>query len=179
LTGNPDWSSCPKGRRARTANRWAVGGATRRVAVRFKRLSGRRTRLSRDSGRPWEFFGALMTPRGPIGREQAGSPAVNRTGFLGVVLLKFGPSSPGAYARTGHLPTRYPTNNICRTGPRSSEVTLKSRAPTRGSLKPPVLAPAFASAFKACFAVQRRSPTPVTWAPPALPLAADRRVASR
>ena len=46
-TGNPDWSSCPKGRRARTANRCAVGGATRRVAVRFKRLSGRRTRLSR------------------------------------------------------------------------------------------------------------------------------------
>jgi len=28
--GNPGWSSCPKGRRVRTANRWAVGGATRR-----------------------------------------------------------------------------------------------------------------------------------------------------
>jgi hypothetical protein len=40
-----------------------------------------------------------MTPRGPIGREQAGSPAGHRTGFLGVVLLKFGPSSPGAHAR--------------------------------------------------------------------------------
>jgi hypothetical protein len=28
--GNPGWSSCQKGRRVRTANRWAVGGATRR-----------------------------------------------------------------------------------------------------------------------------------------------------
>jgi hypothetical protein len=40
-----------------------------------------------------------MTPRGPIAREQAGSPAGHRTGFLGVVLLTFGPSSPGAHAR--------------------------------------------------------------------------------
>jgi hypothetical protein len=28
--GNPGWSSCRKDRRVRTANRWAVGGATRR-----------------------------------------------------------------------------------------------------------------------------------------------------
>ena len=42
-----------------------------------------RDSLERDSGRPWEFLGALMTPRGPIGREQAGSPAGHSDGALG------------------------------------------------------------------------------------------------
>ncbi len=69
---------------------------------------------------PREFLGALMTPRGPIGREQAGSPAVNRTGFLGVVLLKFsssgyphGAPTPGSATYQG----RYPPSSIRRTVP--------------------------------------------------------------
>ena len=54
------------------------------AAVRFSglRVVGRDS-LERDSGRPWEFLGALMTPRGPIGREQAGSPAGHPDGALG------------------------------------------------------------------------------------------------
>src|SRR5829696_6097755 len=54
------------------------------AAVRFSglRVVGRDS-LERDSGRPWEFLGALMTPRGPIGREQAGSPASHPDGALG------------------------------------------------------------------------------------------------
>ena len=73
-----------------------------------------------------------MTPRGPIGREQAGSPAVNRTGFLGVVVLKFGAYAPGALAGTGHLPPRSPTNSICRTGPRSSGGHPEEQGPDAG-----------------------------------------------
>jgi hypothetical protein len=66
----------------RTAGRWVAPPAV--AAVRFKRPSGRGTRpLERDSGRPWEFLGALMTPRGPIGREQAGPPAGRPDGALG------------------------------------------------------------------------------------------------
>jgi hypothetical protein len=66
----------------RTAGRWVAPPAV--AAVRFSglRVVGRDS-LERDSGRPWEFLGALMTPRGPIGREQAGSPAGHPDGALG------------------------------------------------------------------------------------------------
>ena len=66
----------------RTAGRWVVPPAV--AAVRFSglRVVGRDS-LERDSGRPREFLGALMTPRGPIGREQAGSPAGHPDGALG------------------------------------------------------------------------------------------------
>jgi hypothetical protein len=70
-----------------------------------------------------------MTPRGPIGREQAGSPAVNRTGFLGVVLLKLGPSSRAAHARICHLPRRCPPSSTRRTGPRRSPLLLVRATP--------------------------------------------------
>src|SRR5215218_9261828 len=69
----------------RTAGRWVAQPAVAAVSSSGLRVVGRDS-LERGSGRPREFLGALMTPRGPIGREQAGSPAVNRTGFLGVVL---------------------------------------------------------------------------------------------
>jgi len=66
----------------RTAGRWVAPPAV--AAVRFTRPSGQDENfLERDSGRPWEFLGALMTPRGPIGREQAGSPARHPDGALG------------------------------------------------------------------------------------------------
>src|SRR6266511_3336181 len=106
----PSIKSCPEGptrldreirvgvpaRRAdgpgrRTAGRWAAPPAV--AAVRFKRPSGRRTRLSRARlGKAVGVPRGADDPRGPICREQAGSPAVNRTGFLGVVLLKFSSS---------------------------------------------------------------------------------------
>jgi hypothetical protein len=97
----PNVESCPEGptrldreirvgvpaRRAdgsgrRTAGRWVAPPAV--AAVRFSglRVVGRDS-LERDSGRPREFLGALMTPRGPIGREQAGSPASHPDGVLG------------------------------------------------------------------------------------------------
>src|SRR5215216_6034993 len=97
----PSVESCPEGptrldreiwvgvpaRRAdgsgrRTAGRWVAPPAV--AAVRFSglRVVGRDS-LERDSGRPWEFLGALTTPRGPIGREQAGSPAGHPDGALG------------------------------------------------------------------------------------------------
>src|SRR5215211_8491518 len=84
----------------RTAGRWVAPPAV--AAVRFSglRVVGRDS-LERDSGRPREFLGALMTP----GAQSAGSrrvrPSATRTGFLGVVVLKFGPSSPGVHARVG------------------------------------------------------------------------------
>src|ERR687892_2511012 len=66
-------------------NRWAVGGATRCCGGEVRAAFGSwdENSLERDSGRPWEFLGALMTPRGPIGREQAGSPAGHPDGALG------------------------------------------------------------------------------------------------
>jgi hypothetical protein len=46
-----------------------------------------------------------MTPRGPIGREPAGSPAVNRTGFLGSSFSSsghpHGPPTPGSATYQG------------------------------------------------------------------------------
>jgi hypothetical protein len=130
-TGNPDWSSCPKGRRARTANRWAVGGATRRVAVRFKRLSGRRTRLSRA-----RLGKAVGVPRGtddPQGPNRPGAGGFARRQPDGVLggrpFLKLGPSSPGAHARiaTYQGGTR-PTASVIPVpaGHRSSGVTRRA-----------------------------------------------------
>src|SRR4029453_736706 len=157
----PSVESCPEGptrldreirvgvpaRRAdgsgrRTAGRWVAPPAV--AAVRFSGLGvvGRDS-LERDSGRPREFLGALMTPRGPI----AGTGGFARRqpdGFLGVVLT-------GALARIGHLPRAIPVP--AASAYRSPQVTarpghLKSRAPTRRSLKPPVLAPAFKLWFR-------------------------------
>jgi hypothetical protein len=121
--GNPGWSSCQKGRRVRTANRWAVGSATRRAAVRFKRPSGRRTRLSRARlGTAAGVPRGADDPQGPIGREQAGSPAGHPDGFLGVVLLKFGPSSR---PRQDRPPTKADLpSSIRRTGPHRSPLVL-------------------------------------------------------
>jgi hypothetical protein len=82
--GNPGWSSCQKGRRVRTANRWAVGGATRRCGGEVQRPSGRRTRLSRARlGKVVGVPRGADDPQGPIGREQAGSPAGHPDGALG------------------------------------------------------------------------------------------------
>src|SRR5215216_411148 len=84
----------------RTAGRWVAPPAV--AAVRFKRPSGRRTRLSRARlGKATGVPRGADDPQGPIGREQAGSPAGHPDGALGVVLLKFGPSSPGVHARIG------------------------------------------------------------------------------
>jgi hypothetical protein len=66
----------------RTAGRWVAPPAVATVRFSGLRVVGRDS-LERDSGKPWEFLGALMTPRGPIGREQAGSPASHPDGALG------------------------------------------------------------------------------------------------
>jgi hypothetical protein len=83
--GNPGWSSCQKDRRVRTANRWTVGKRTRRAAVRFKRPSGRRTRLSRARlGKAAGVPRGADDPQGP-NRPGAGgfSPAGHPDGTLG------------------------------------------------------------------------------------------------
>jgi len=132
-TGNPDWSSCPKGRRARTANRWAVGGATRRVAVRFKRLSGRRTRLSRA-----RLGKAVGVPRGtddPQGPNRPGAGGFARRppgrGSWGSSFSQARAILTGRPRQDRHLPRRYPTNSIRHPGPRRSPLVRghpKSRA---------------------------------------------------
>jgi hypothetical protein len=66
----------------RTAGRWVAPPAVATVRFSGLRVVGRDS-LERDSGRPREFLGALMTPRGPIGREQAGPPARHPDGALG------------------------------------------------------------------------------------------------
>jgi hypothetical protein len=75
------------------------------AAVRFSglRVVGRDS-LERDSGRPWEFLGALMTPRGPIGREQAGSPAGHPDGVPGGC-----PFSSSGHPHRAPTPDRPPT----------------------------------------------------------------------
>jgi hypothetical protein len=97
----PNVESCPEGptrldreirvgvpaRRAdgsgrRTAGRWVAPPAV--AAVRFKRPSGRRTRLSRARlGKAARVPRGADDPQGPIGREQAGSPAGQPDGVLG------------------------------------------------------------------------------------------------
>jgi hypothetical protein len=71
----------------RTAGRWVAPPAV--AAVRFSglRVVGRDS-LERDSGRSWEFLGALMTPRGPSAGSRRVRPPATRTGSLGVVLLR-------------------------------------------------------------------------------------------
>ena len=85
----------------RTAGRWVAPPAV--AAVRFTRPSGRRTRLSRARlGKVVGVPRGADDPQGPIGREQAGSPADHLDGALGgCPSLEFGPSSPGARARIG------------------------------------------------------------------------------
>jgi hypothetical protein len=66
----------------RTAGRWVAPPAV--AAVRFKRPSGRRTRLSRARlGTAARVPRGTDDPQGPIGREQAGSPAGHPDGALG------------------------------------------------------------------------------------------------
>jgi hypothetical protein len=82
----------------RTAGRWVAPPAV--AAVRFKRPSGRRTRLSRA-----RLGKAVGVPRGaddPQGPNRPGAGGFARRppgrGSWGLSLLKFGPSSPGAHA---------------------------------------------------------------------------------
>src|SRR5215216_6644571 len=82
----------------RTAGRWVAPPAV--AAVRFKRPSGRRTRLSRA-----RLGKATGVPRGaddPQGPNRPGAGGFARRppgrGSWGLSLLKFGPSSPGAHA---------------------------------------------------------------------------------
>ena len=146
LTATP-WSpsveSCPEGptrldreirvgvpaRRAdgsgrRTAGRWVAPPAV--AAVRFKRPSGRRTRLSRA-----RLGKATGVPRGaddPQGPNRPGAGGFARRppgrGSWGLSFSEFGPSSPGAHARIGHPPRRDPPTSIRRTGPRRSPLVL-------------------------------------------------------
>jgi hypothetical protein len=82
----------------RTAGRWVAPPAV--ATVRFKRPSGRRTRLSRA-----RLGKATGVPRGaddPQGPNRPGAGGFARRppgrGSWGLSLLKFGPSSPGAHA---------------------------------------------------------------------------------
>jgi hypothetical protein len=108
------------------------------AAVRFSglRVVGRDS-LERDSGRPWEFLGALMTPRGPIGREQAGSPAGHPDGVLGGRPSQVRAILTGRPRRIGHLPRRDPPSSILwvPAGPQSAHRPRRPRRPA------PVAAP--------------------------------------
>jgi hypothetical protein len=105
-------------------------------AVAAVRSSGLRVvgrdSLERDSGRPREFLGALMTP-GP-NRPGAGGLARRPPGrgSWGLSFSEFRPSSPGARARIGHLPRRNPPSSIRRTGPcRPPLVLVRADPPIR------------------------------------------------
>src|SRR5215207_7497242 len=66
----------------RTAGRWVAPPAV--AAVRFKRPSGRRTRLWRARlGKAVGVPRCADDPRGPIGREEAGSPVGHPDGVPG------------------------------------------------------------------------------------------------
>jgi hypothetical protein len=97
--GNPGWSSCQKGRRVRTANRWAVGGATRCGGGEVQRPSGRRTRLSRARlGKATGVPRGADDPQGP-----------NRPGAGGFARRPPGRGSWGlSFSSSGH-PHRAPT----------------------------------------------------------------------
>jgi hypothetical protein len=71
----------------RTAGRWVAPPAVAAVRSSGLRVVGRDS-LERDSGRSWEFLGALMTPRGPSAGSRRVRPPATRTGLLGVVLLR-------------------------------------------------------------------------------------------
>jgi hypothetical protein len=101
----------------RTAGRWVAPPAV--AAVRFKRPSGRRTRLSRA-----RLGKATGVPRGtddPQGPNRPGAGGFARRppgpGSWGLSFSEFRPSSPGARARIGHLPRRDPPSSIRRTDP--------------------------------------------------------------
>ena len=121
----------------RTAGRWVAPPAV--AAVRFTRPSGRRTRLSRA-----RLGKAVGVPRGaddPQGPNRPGAGGFARRppgrGSWGLSLLKFGPSSPGARARIGHLPRRDPPSSILwvPAGPQSAHRPRRPRRPA------PVAAP--------------------------------------
>jgi hypothetical protein len=93
------------------------------VAVRFKRPSGRRTRLSRARlGKAVGVPRGADDPRRPPGRGSWGL-SFSSSGHPRVVLLKFGPSSPGARARIGHLPKVVPAQQHRRAVPAHTHPT--------------------------------------------------------
>jgi hypothetical protein len=90
----------------RTAGRWVAPPAV--ATVRFKRPSGRRTRLSRA-----RLGKAARVPRGaddPQGPNRPGAGGFARRppgrGSWGLSFSEFRPSSPGARVRIGCLPRR-------------------------------------------------------------------------
>ena len=108
----------------RTAGRWVAPPAV--AAVRFKRPSGRRTRLSRA-----RLGKATGVPRGaddPQGPNRPGAGGFARRppgrGSWGLSFSEFGPSSPGARVRIGHRPRRDPPSSIRRPGPRRPPLVL-------------------------------------------------------
>jgi hypothetical protein len=100
----------------RTAGRWVCATPVPAVRSSGLRAAGRDSR-KRGSGRPREFLGAPMTPRGPIGREQAGSPAGQPDGALGG--RHFSSSGhPHGRPRQDRPPTKaVPASSIRRTAP--------------------------------------------------------------
>jgi hypothetical protein len=103
--GNPDWSPARRtdGSGRRTAGRWVAPPAV--AAVRFKRPSGRRTRLSRARlGKATGVPRGADDPQGPIGREQAGSPAGHPDGVLGGC-----PSQSSSHSHRAAAPGSAPT----------------------------------------------------------------------
>ena len=123
----------------RTAGRWVAPPAV--AAVRFSglRVVGRDS-LERDSGRSWEFLGALMTPRGPSAGSRRVRPPATRTGLLGVVLLSFGrPRGPRRHAvwtRVRHRPVlrrhRPPADPALRTPARHCPTLITASRHDRG-----------------------------------------------
>jgi hypothetical protein len=112
----------------RTAGRWVAPPAVAAVRSSGLRVVGRDS-LERDSGRSWEFLGALMTPRSP----SAGSRWVPRR-----------PPGRGSwglsFSRKGH-PHRAPAPGSATdhggTRPAASAVPSPHRPPTRPRLSRP------------------------------------------
>src|SRR5215207_478382 len=118
----------------RTAGRWVAPPAV--AAVRFKRPSGRGTRLSRA-----RLGKAVGVPRGaddPQGPNRPGAGGFARRplgrGSWGLSFSEFGPSSPGARARIGHLPRRNPPSSTRRPGPHKPPLVLVRADPPVGTV---------------------------------------------
>jgi hypothetical protein len=74
-----------------------------------------------------------MTPRGPVGREQAGPPARHPDGALGgCPSIEFGPASPGRPRQDRPLTRAGPASSIRRPGPcRPPLVLVRTDPPVR------------------------------------------------
>jgi hypothetical protein len=128
----------------RTAGRWVSAPAV--TAVRFKRPSGRRTRLSRARlGKAAGVPRGADDPQGPIDREQAGSPAGHPDGALGGCPSQVRAILTGR-PRQDRPPTkagRDPPTSIRRSGPpghrsSSSGPTVRTVGSRLGSQSLPV-----------------------------------------